>query len=157
MILNHIRGYVVDNGLPSQRIIEAVKSSIAREYNIKYTDLLSTKELCEELVKDIIGNIYISNENKKTYIKMLENYLEQNKNINDSNDISDNKKNEEKSYDYISTFFSFIASLVTVIGISLPEYITKISDSILIILASVIALIGLFITIKYINYIKKRK
>ena len=51
-VLNHIRGYVVDNGLPSQIIIESVKKSIAREYNIKYNDLLSTKELCEELIKD---------------------------------------------------------------------------------------------------------
>lgn len=83
MVLNYIRGYVVDNVLPSQKIIEAVKNSIMLEYNIKYTDLLSTKELSEVFIRDIIENIYISNTNKKIYISILEIYLEQNKDIND--------------------------------------------------------------------------
>lgn len=41
MVLNHLRGYVVDNGLPDNKIINAVKASIAREYDIKYEELLS--------------------------------------------------------------------------------------------------------------------
>ena len=108
-VLNHIRGYVVDNGLPSQIIIESVKKSIAREYNIKYNDLLSTKELCEELIKDIIGNIYISNDNRKIYINMLEEYLIQNNGINDSEDEDINKKYDTRTYEYISTVISIIA------------------------------------------------
>lgn len=81
MLLNHLRGYVVDNGFPQKEIINAIKASIAREYNVKYEELLSIKAVCEELVKDIIGNIYISNENKKSYIDMLQEHLKRNDRI----------------------------------------------------------------------------
>lgn len=161
MVLNHLRGYVVDNGLPSQKIIEAVKHSIMREYNIKYTDLLSTKELCEELIKDIIGNIYISNDNKKIYISMLEKYLEQNKDINDDYENPIEKEHSGHVYEYISTVISIIAGIVTAMGVSLNSIIDNIIDitepadiSILIIfmigviLSIVIAIIFYFISRK---------
>ena len=64
MVLNRLRGYVVDNGLPKNETIEAIKNSVVREYNIKYDNILTTISLYEELITDIIGNIYISNENK---------------------------------------------------------------------------------------------
>lgn len=127
-VLNHIRGYVVDNGLPSQIIIESVKKSIAREYNIKYNDLLSTKELCEELIKDIIGNIYISNDNRKIYINMLEEYLIQNNGINDSEDEDINKKYDTRTYEYISTVISIIAGLISALGTGLITAVNNISD-----------------------------
>lgn len=81
MILNDIREYVVDNDLPEKEVINAIKASISRKYNIKFEELLSIKELCEELITDIISNIYISNENKVKYINMLQNYLKDNNNI----------------------------------------------------------------------------
>ena len=122
-ILNYIRGYVVDNGLPNQKIIEAVKKSVAREYNIKYADLLSIRELCEELVKDIIGNIYISNESRKNYINMLEKYLIQSENIDDK-DIENNiEKYGGKTFEYLSTVISLIAGIITAIGSILSKYI----------------------------------
>lgn len=39
--------------------------SVAHEYGVKYEELLTTRAFCEELIKEIIGNIYISNSNKK--------------------------------------------------------------------------------------------
>ena len=72
MVLNRIRGYVVDNGLPQKEVIEAVKSATSREYGIKYNELLSIREFCEELITDIIGNIYISNDNKVKYLNTLQ-------------------------------------------------------------------------------------
>lgn len=59
MILNHLRGYIVDNGFPKSEIIEALRLSVAREYMVKDDDILNVKSICEELVKDIIGNTYI--------------------------------------------------------------------------------------------------
>lgn len=133
MILNHLRGYVVDNDLPKQEIIEAVKNSIAREYNVKCINLLSTKEICEELVKDIIGNIYISNNNKKTYIEMLGSYLEKNKNM-DIDDISNNTCDDiynKTSHRYLSNVIAIMSGLITILGTSLFGIIEKISNDIL--------------------------
>ena len=53
MVLNHLRSYVVANELPQPEIIEALKHSISREYNVRYEELLTTKSVCEDLVKDI--------------------------------------------------------------------------------------------------------
>lgn len=122
MILNHLRGYVVDNGLPKTEVIEAVKSAIARDYMVKFDELLSVKSICEELVKDIIGNIYISNKTKKKYIEMLQNHLEQNLDIeqNTSDNISQNYKTK---FDYISTIISLIAGVFTATGSIMATYI----------------------------------
>lgn len=157
MVLNHIRGYVVDNGLPSQRIIEAVKNSVAREYGVSCSDLLSDKEICEELIKDIISNIYISNENRKIYISMLQNYLEQNIDNGDSNNEIIDERYSGKTYENIVTVISFIAGLFTIMGTSLSTYIKNIieTDMIYILLSVVIFIcIGTIIAI-YIN--KKNK
>ena len=157
-VLNYIRGYVVDNGLPNQKIIEAVKKSVAREYNIKYVDLLSIRELCEELVKDIIGNIYISNESRKKYITMLEDYLEQNKNIDDKNNENNIEKYGGKTYEYLSIVISLIAGTITAIGSSLPTYFdSKMAwDKIgIIVIIPAILFIGIGFILYFIN--KKNK
>ena len=122
MLLNHLRGYVVDNGLPQKEIINAVRSSIAREYNVKYEDLLNTKLACEELVKDIIGNIYISNDNKKNYINMLQEHLKQNDELEDNSKISVSSKINKKVDYYISILVSLVSALATVLGTFLSIY-----------------------------------
>lgn len=160
MVINHIRGYVVDNGLPSQKIIEAVKNAVAREYNVKYVDLLSTKELCEELIKDIIGNTYISNDNRKIYINMLEKYLEQNDNIEHPKDDYGNKKLDTKSIEYISTIISIIAGLFTMLGTGLFTTIINITDivneiNIYNLIAAFGAIVGIAILLYFIDKRKK--
>lgn len=118
MLLNHLRGYVVDNGIPPREIINAVKASIAREYNIKYDELLSIKSICEELVKDIIGNTYISNDSQKKYIDMLQNYLKQNDELENENKPlpTSLSKSEKRVYERISIIISIIASIATIVG-----------------------------------------
>lgn len=48
-VVNHLRSYVVDNGLPEKEIIDAVRLSVAREYNVQDENLLTNKAFCEEL------------------------------------------------------------------------------------------------------------
>ena len=134
MVLDRLRGYVVDNGLPKNEIIEAIKNSIVREYNIKYDNILTTVSLYEELITDIIGNIYISNDNKVKYINMLQEYLEQNdrqntnsnySNLHDKCDsieieiehnINNYKNNKESNFKYVFNF-SLIPTIITIISI----------------------------------------
>lgn len=153
MILNHIRGYVVDNGLPNQKIIEAVKNSIAREYCVNCSNLLSDKEICEDLIKDIISNIYISNENRKIYINMLQDYLEQNINNNDSNNESVDETHDGKSYENVLTFISVIAGVFTIMGTSLSTFIIDIVeiDTIYILAIVIILTFTVIIGVKYMN------
>lgn len=124
MVLNRLRGYVVDNGLPQKDIINAVKSSTSREYNIKYDELLTIKELCEELITDIISNIYISNDNKVKYINMLKDFLNEKSNIEEKILNSKQTNDSIKKIIFNSRFeiiTSIIASLSTVIGVFLAS------------------------------------
>lgn len=137
MILNRLRGYVVDNGLPQREIVNAIKSSIAREYDIKYEELLSIRELCEDLITDIIGNIYISNDNKVKYINILQEYLQKPSSFHehnlDSNNVSDKTKIRTEKVDYIKKekkvnsytkikYFSLIPTVLTIVAVLLSSY-----------------------------------
>lgn len=123
-VINHLRGYVVDNGLPEKEIIDAVRVSVAREYNIRDETLLTTKAFCEELIKEIIGNIYISNQNKIVYLDMLKAYLSANKEL-DSNQCSDGLEKYSNKEDLAS---SFIAATVTGIFGILASFFSFLTD-----------------------------
>lgn len=142
MVLNRLRGYVVDNGLPQNEIIEAIKHSIMREYNVKYEDILSTISLYEELVTDIIGNIYISNEYKIKYINMLQEYLKQNsgvqnknskdndlqnnlKEIKEENNLKNHKNDNNDSYLKYELIISIIPAIITFISIYISSVIKQ--------------------------------
>ena len=127
MVINRLRGYVVDNGLPQKEIINAVKSSTAREYNIKYDELLSIKELCEELITDIIGNIYVSNDNKVKYIDLLQEYLKENNKSKEYNLENNNIKIEIRGDSYIEKrkkYNSFAELLLSIIPALLATVLT---------------------------------
>ncbi len=155
MILNHLRGYVVDNGLPKTEVIEAVKSSIAREYAVKCEELLSVKSICEDLVKDIIGNTYISNDNKKKYIEMLQSYLEQNVNIEQY--IPNDNYNHKTKFDYLSIIISLIAGIFTIMGSIVATYVDRNIKTLEINPMQSIIIILLTVIVCVIIYIKCRK
>lgn len=118
MIIDHLRSYIIDNGLPPREIIDSVKASIAREYNVRYDKLFTTKILCEEIIKDIIGNSYILNYNQKKYIDMLANYLKQDDDlVNDNNkSFVRTSKLDERIYNLISAIVSIMAGIVTILS-----------------------------------------
>lgn len=74
-IIDYLRSYVVDNGLPSKKIIDTVITSTCREFDIHSNEIMTDVQVCEELVKEIIGNVYVTNESKTKYITDLERYL----------------------------------------------------------------------------------
>lgn len=113
-VINHLRSYVVDNGLPEKEIIDAVRLSVGREYNIRDEDLLTNKAFCEELIKEIIGNIYISNQNKVTYLNMLKEYLATNKELNTVQYVYKQGKRSKKLELIISSIAAIVTSLVGV-------------------------------------------
>lgn len=156
MVLNRLRSYVVDNGLPPKEIINAIKASTAREFNIKYDELLNIKELCEELITDIIGNIYISNDNKVKYIEMLKNYLKEKGNLQE--DMRKNKQIENRNRrkrnkinNYIELAFSIFSAIVAFVSMFKLSLLseTKVgldkTPDIFLTIAEPVSIIGLFV------------
>lgn len=76
-VIATLKPYIADNGLPQPRIIEAIIFSVARKYHIDHKEMLSASAYCEELIREIVGNVYVSSEKKKQYTQELGEYIEQ--------------------------------------------------------------------------------
>lgn len=155
MVLNRLRGYVVDNGLPQNEVINAVKASTGREYNVKYNELLKTNEFCEELITDIIGNIYISNDNKVKYINNLQEYLSEKNNFKEDIQISkeiesNNTKKRKKTYNFKENIFSIVSAFFTFLAVFLSSLDTNDMSNFSIALITTIIFIAMFIMMIFI-------
>lgn len=155
MVLNRLRGYVVDNGLPQNEVINAVKTSTGREYNVKYNELLKTNEFCEELITDIIGNIYISNDNKVKYINNLQEYLSEKNNFKEDIQISkeiesNNTKKRKKTYNFKEIIFSIVSAFSTFLAVFLSSLDTNDMSNFSIALITTIIFIAMFIMMIFI-------
>lgn len=73
-ILNTLKPYVIDRGLPEVEIIEALIDATARKYQISYEQMYSIPILCDELIKEITESIYITYEKKNEYNISLAKY-----------------------------------------------------------------------------------
>lgn len=112
--INYLRSYVLNNGVPSEVIFEAVRDALVREYGVKENHLYCNSEICEEFVIEIIGNTYVPNDNKIILLKKLEDYLEQSKKENESIEVS-SEKNIELSEKFVNTI-SFISAIITIVS-----------------------------------------
>lgn len=160
-ILNRLRGYVVDNGLPQNEVINAVKASTSREYNVKYNELLKTNEFCEELITDIIGNIYISNDNKVKYIDILQKYLSEKDNFEKDIQInkeieSNNTKKRKKTHNFKEIVFSIVSALSTFIAVFLTSLDTNEMSNFSIALITTIIFIAMFVMIIFIMPVMRK-
>ncbi len=75
-IIQTLKPYVAEKGLPDKKIIMAILSSIARKYKVRASELFSIPMVCEELINEIIGNVYVSADKKEEYSCQLKDYLE---------------------------------------------------------------------------------
>lgn len=73
-----LKSYLVNNSLPTLNVINAIIASVSREFGVKPIDLYSISIICEELIRQIIENTYISSEIKNNYIKNLMEVLDDN-------------------------------------------------------------------------------
>lgn len=70
-ILYAIRSEVSEKSLPSVDVIEALKNATARKYKIEPERLHGTKEIVEELIKEIMDSSFITSSSKKEYCESL--------------------------------------------------------------------------------------
>lgn len=74
-IIRTLKPYVAEKGLPEKEIIDAIILSTARKYKVKNEELYSIRIICEELIREIIENVYVSTDKKKEYSIQLKEYL----------------------------------------------------------------------------------
>ena len=74
-IIRTLKPYIAEQGLPDKEIIDAIILSTARKHKISCEELYSVRIICEELVREIVENVYVSSSRKQEYVAHLRNYL----------------------------------------------------------------------------------
>ena len=89
VLIEILKPYIAEKGLPSKSVIKSLIESIARKYNIKRENMYSIDDICEELIREVMEDIYLPIENKYEYIEQLQIYK-------GSSSDSDNKNSLKK-------------------------------------------------------------
>ncbi len=75
-MINLLKPYIADFGLPEIDIFRSLISATARKYEIDTRYMYTIVTYCEELVLEIIGNVYLSKEKKNEYTIHILDYIE---------------------------------------------------------------------------------
>ena len=70
-ILYSIRPLVIEKKLPTSEVMSAIRLSIAKKYGIKQEDLYNDFSLYNDLVMEIMGNSFLSSEQKLDFCDLL--------------------------------------------------------------------------------------
>lgn len=73
-VINALKPYIAERGLPSRVIFSSIINATARKYGVNAKDMYSIEICCEELIREIITDVYVSNEKKEEYTKSLSEY-----------------------------------------------------------------------------------
>lgn len=124
-IIDNLKPYVSEQGLPNILIFNSLVVSTARKYSVKVEDMYSVKDFCEELIREIISDVYVSSDKKRQYSDSLVSYMSS---IEDMRKESNNSLVEERSYyspkfeKVITTCFSIIIAVITMISAIVITY-----------------------------------
>ncbi len=70
-VLDLLRPYIANSGLPDKKQLEVIVNSVSREYRVKKSEMNPIRVFYEDLVTEFIGNLYIPDEVKKENIRIL--------------------------------------------------------------------------------------
>lgn len=73
-IINELKPYITDIGLPDVSILNALCNSTARKYNVPFDSLNPVNIICEDLIKEINDNVFINDSQKESYMSRLIEY-----------------------------------------------------------------------------------
>lgn len=152
-VVARLKSYIVSGGLPEINVLNAMINSIARKNSVQRTDMYTIDVFCEELICEVITDVYISDDEKKIYELLLVNYvneLKQNLTENELRDMyvvvdkSCKKKMDTKNNMVFSILAAFLAMPLSIIAVnavasegslvSLVSIPSKIRSAVLIIL-----------------------
>ncbi|MGI6256902.1 MAG: hypothetical protein ACOYJU_02430 [Anaerovoracaceae bacterium] len=174
-IIRTLKPYVAEKGLPEKEIIDAIIISTARKYKVNSDELFSIRIICEELIREIVENVYVSSDRKQDYSKQLTEYLhdldvQQVKALltTDIEKEYENIKNAER-IDYkkrlttvLSLMLSLVASLLSLVIVLMDDAFLMLSDItfepiLIIFVVSISSIAILFITLSTQRLFEKSK
>ncbi len=75
-IVNALKPYIAEQGLPGYQVLVSLITSTSRKYGVDIKDLLTPVQVCEELIREIISDVYVTSEKKKEYTEKVAEFKE---------------------------------------------------------------------------------
>lgn len=122
-IINRLRGYILNEGVPADAIFEAIRNSVGFEHKVNPELLLTKHILCERMIAEIMGNAYLSTVDQKKNILFLVKYLETRKDQafikeDDYDGILEKSRREESILKALSIIIGGVATLVMLLALT---------------------------------------
>lgn len=157
-IIRILRPYVVEKDILSKKIISSIIESIVRKFGVSANELYNIKEICEELIREILESSYVDSNKKKEYISYLNDIiLDESKYsvLNESFEQISERQRQLNRYRKIYSFMSMcmaitvmiISIFVTVFSDSEFDFLHSISEPVQISMLIIIAEIGMMLPI----------
>jgi len=123
-ILYSIRPLVIEKNIPTKDILSAVRISTAKKYGVKQEDLYNEFSLSNDLINEIMGNSFLSSEQKLDFCKLLQTMKETDKGINSQKEVEVIYLNEKDS---ISSKYNSILLAMTTFAmvLTMTLFLTK--------------------------------
>jgi len=74
-VIDRLRAYIVNADIPTDEILNALRKSAARKFELKEYELWPITTYVEETVAEIIGNVYLKMEEQTSYLDKANVYL----------------------------------------------------------------------------------
>ncbi len=125
-VITSLKPYISEKGLPDAEIFKAIISSTARTCSVETKDMYSISVFCEELIREIIGDVYVSSDKKKEYADELISYK---KHLQEMLALGDNEVKYIKENDsfrrkmplYIALLCAMFSMLISLMGLMLTN------------------------------------
>lgn len=117
MVISSLKPYISEKGLPELTLFKSIIASVARTFNVDVGDMYTVKVYCEELIREIVSDVYVSADKKEEYGNNLINYIKE-------NDDAQKVEKEHKAKESSSAFNAFrrrsslYVSIMTMLSIS---------------------------------------
>ena len=153
-ILDILKPYVIDIGLPEIDIVLSLIEAISRKYKIQPSKMYPIRILCDELIKEITESIYITSKKKNEYNQQLIQYKKEAEKIEIISNLEEIVKDDFKDRFIMQILIIILIAFLTVGALIFMEkyQIKKVKEMILLIffliLVSVFLVLGIVIILK---------
>lgn len=77
VLIEMLKPYIAEKGLPSKSSMYSLIKSVGRKYNVKIENMYSVNIVCEELIREVIEDIYVPIDKKYEYVECLQKYIDE--------------------------------------------------------------------------------
>ncbi len=120
-VVDRLRAYIVNADIPTDEILEALRRSAARKYELKEYELWPISTYVEETVAEIVGNIYLKIEDQTSYLEKANKYLQEHE--GKTLRLSPREDKINLQWKFIFLFIMFISFLLFYVFIIVFDFI----------------------------------